>query len=119
MTIERILQEMVDGQENWDGDSSEKPSRPIAPARLRGWKKVLVRSVGIFLLAGTVASVAGQYLEVKAGRGGEPFRSMWGYKVTPIGILVGTGAAAGIYPMISAIGWLYERSWRRRSPSRR
>jgi len=110
---------MVAGQEDWDSNSGDERSRPRAPARLRGWKKLLVRAVGIFLVAGTVASVAGLCLEVKAGRGGELSRSMWGYKITPIGVLVTTAAAVAAYPVISAIVWLYERSWRRRGPGRR
>ena len=62
--------------------------------------------LALFFMVGALAIFANLYLEVRAGWGGELRRSMWGYKVSPIGILVGAGATLAVYPAYSVIEWL-------------
>jgi hypothetical protein len=99
---------MADGQDEReaDEDNSHSRSAPRSPTALRGWKKCLRIVLALFFMVGAFAIFANLYLEVRAGRGGELHRSMWGYKVSPIGILVGAGAALAVYPVYSVIEWL-------------
>jgi hypothetical protein len=112
---------MVDGQDQPedDGDSAGSGSSPRAPRVLRGWKRWLAVGFALFFTIGGLASIASLYLEVRAGRGGELHRSMWGYKVSPIGILVAVGATAAVFPIISLVEWLLhrrDRAWDRKHP---
>jgi hypothetical protein len=66
----------------------------------------------LFFVVGCFAGIANLYLEVRAGRGGELQRSMWGYKVSPIGILVTVGASLAALAAISFIEWLFARHYR-------
>jgi len=102
---------MVDGQDEREGDEDNARSRsaPRSPTTLRGWKKVLRIVLALFFTVGGLAMLANLYLEVRAGRGGELHRSMWGYKVSPIGLLVAAGAGIAALPAISIIEWLLHR----------
>jgi hypothetical protein len=106
-----IVSVMVDGQDEREGDEDNARSRsaPRSPTALRGWKKWLRIIFALFFMAGGFALIANLYLEVRAGRGGELHRSMWGYKVSPIGILVGTGATFVAFLAISVVEWLFHR----------
>jgi hypothetical protein len=112
---------MVDGQNKRDdGEDDAGPrSPPRATPVLRGWKKWLAIIFGLFFLIGGLASIASVYFEVRAGRGGELRRSMWGYKVSPIGILVAVGATAAVFPIISLVErflhWR-DRAWDTKHP---
>ena len=110
---------MVDGQDEREADEDNARSRsaPRSPTALHGWKKWLRIVFALFFTVGGVAMFANLYLEVRAGRGGELHRSMWGYKVSPIGILVASGAMLAVYPAISIVEWLLhrpDRAWGRK-----
>jgi hypothetical protein len=102
---------MVDGQDEREGDEDNARSRsaPRSPTALHGWKKGLRIVFALFFMVGGFAMLANLYLEVRVGRGGELHRSMWGYKVSPIGILVAAGATLAVFPAISVIEWLLHR----------
>ena len=102
---------MVDDQDDREPDEDEGGSRsaPKSPTKLHGWKNRLRIAIALFITVGGFAFIANQYLEVRAGRGGELHRSMWGYKVSPIGILVTVGASLSVLPAISVIEWLLHR----------
>ena len=112
---------MVDNQDEREADEDNARSRsaPRSPTTLHGWKKWLRIVFALFFTVGGFATLANLYLEVRAGRGGELHRSMWGYKVSPIGILVVAGATAVVFPAISVIQWLLHlryRAWERKHP---
>src|SRR5450759_4099922 len=102
---------MLDGQEEREPeeDRGRSYSAPRSPANLHGWRKWLGIALGLFITVAGLASIASGYLEVRAGRGGELHRSMWGYKVSPIGLLVVAGATLAVFPAISIIEWLLHR----------
>jgi membrane associated rhomboid family serine protease len=102
---------MVDGKDEREPDEDNGYSRPAprSPAKPQGWKKWLRIVIALFLVTGTVASIANLYLESRSDRGGELYRSMWGFKVSPIGILVTVGVSVAIFPVISIIEWLLHR----------
>jgi hypothetical protein len=112
---------MVDGSDEQepDEDNGQLRSAPKSPAKLRGWKKWLQIGIALFITVGGFASFASLYQEVRAGRGGELYRSMWGYKVSPIGILVAAGTSVVALFAIWAIQWgLHRRdqAWRPKRP---
>jgi fatty acid desaturase len=102
---------MVGGQDEREPDQDDGGSRsaPRSPTKLHGWKNWLRILIALFITVGGFAFIATQYLEIRAGRGGELHRSMWGYKVSPIGILVTAGASLAVLPAISVIEWLLHR----------
>jgi hypothetical protein len=112
---------MLQDQDEVDADKDNAHLPPTAkpPKARRGWKKWLATAFASFIVLGVLASLACVYMDVRAGRGGELHRSMWGYKVSPIGILVGMGAAIAVYPAISVIEWRLhwrDRAWERKHP---
>lgn len=112
---------MVGGQYEPEPDEDNRHAHcaPRSPATLHGWKKWLRIVFALFVTVGVLASIASLYLEIRAGRGGELHRSMWGYKVSPIGALVGVGTAVAAWPAISIIGWLLRRRDRTLARGRR
>ena len=102
---------MVDGQDEREGDEddTQASSTPRSPTTLRRWKNWLRIILALFLSVGGIAMFANLYLEVRAGRGGELHRSMWGYKVSPIDILVAAGATIAVFPAIFVVEWLLHR----------
>ena len=104
---------MVMAHDQDDREADETDARPRlaqkSPTTLRGWKKWLATVLALFFLVGVLASIASDYMEVRAGRGGELHRSMWGFKVSPIGILVTTGASFVVLPAYWVIEWLLHR----------
>jgi hypothetical protein len=102
-----------------DADSSDIRPTPKPPKTLRGWRRWLAITCALFITVGAFASLSSLYLEVRAGRGGDLHRSMWGYKVSPIGILVAVGDSVAVFPAISVIEWLLrrrDRAWERKHP---
>jgi len=112
---------MVDDQDEREADADNARSRsaPRSPTALHGWRKWLAIIFALLITVGGFATLANLYLEVRAGRGSELHRSMWGYKVSPIGILVVAGATAIAFLAISVIEWLLHlryRAWERKHP---
>ena len=102
---------MVDDQDDREPDEDEGGSRsaPKSPTKLVPTGPWITAPAALFLVTGTVASIANLYLESRSDRGGELYRSMWGFKVSPIGILVTVGVSVAIFPVISIIEWLLHR----------
>jgi hypothetical protein len=98
-----------------DGDEDVRRPRtaPMPRGRARGWKKWLRIPFAVLFIVGGIAGLAGAYLEVAAGRGGDLYRSMWGYKVSPIGVLVGAGVGLFAFAALSLGGWLRDHRDRR------
>ena len=112
---------MVDDRDERDPDEDDRRSRSV-PKELadgRGWKKWLRIPIAIFILVGGFASIWSLYLEVRAGRGGELRRSMLGFKVSPIGILVAVGSSVvALFGIWAVEWWLHrrDRAWKPRHP---
>jgi hypothetical protein len=68
---------------------------------------------GAFLLAAGIAFFARLIAEVRAGRGAVPYTTHWGYDVTPIGVLAGTGIGAVAVAVVAIVlGWRERREER-------
>lgn len=112
---------MVDGRDERESDEDDGPSRsvPRGLAEARAWKKWLRIPIALFMLVGAFASVWSLSQEVRAGRGGELRRSMWGFKVSPIGILVAVGSSVvALFGIWAVEWWLHrrDRTWTPRHP---
>ncbi len=112
---------MVDGRDEREPDEDDRQSRsvPRGLAQERGWKKWLRIPLAISVLVGGFASIWSLYLEVRAGRGGELRRSMLGFKVSSIGILVAVGSSVVALFGIWAVEWWLrrrDRAWTPKHP---
>jgi hypothetical protein len=96
-----------------DEDVRRPRTAPMPRGRARGWKKWLRIPFAVLFIAGGAAGLASAYREVAEGRGGELQRSLWGYNVSPIGVLVGAGVGLFALAAISLVGWLRDRRDRR------
>ena len=108
----------IDDREDDEERGRNLPSPPKPPPILRGWKRAVAIAFALFFMVGCFAGLASMYAEVRAGRGGELHWSMWGYKVSPIGILVSTGVAFIAFYTVSGIQWLQhrrDRAWERKN----
>jgi len=102
---------MVDRQDEQEPNENNGYLRPTPRSlvKLRGWRKWLRIAIALFLVIGTVASIANLYLEARSDQGGELHRGIWGFKVSPIGGLVTVGVSVATLPAIRAIEWLLHR----------
>jgi H+/Cl- antiporter ClcA len=102
------------------GEGNPAPALHQAPSR-RWWKVLALWGALIGCQLGFVGLMIRLVQKVRAGHGGELYRSFWGYRLSYVGVLVVVVLSFVAVLVGAAIGWWqnrHERDFNRKYPDR-